>query len=153
MKILKVLKQYHKKILITLLAVLIIMQFFGIDKTNPPSDANQDFMTLTSPPSDISQLLKDACYDCHSNHTKYPWYTNIAPVSWWIKGHIDHGRGNLNFSEWGTYSDKKRTHKIEEVIEFVEDKRMPLLSYIIGHPEAKISKEDRANIVTWFKTL
>ena len=153
MKILEFLKAQRRKILLSLLAVLVIMQFFPIDKTNPSFEESNDFMNIHQPPNDIALLLKDACYDCHSNMTKYPWYTNVAPVSWWIKGHIDHGRDNLNFSEWGTFKEGKKEHKLDECIEFVEDKRMPLLSYIIAHPEARLSAEQRSDMVAWFQSI
>jgi len=127
------------------------MQFFPIDKTNPSIDTTKDYITLTQPPANIASLLKNACYDCHANTTTYPWYTSIAPVSWWVKGHIDNGRKQLNFSVWGDYSDKKKDHKIEECVEFVEETRMPLLSYIIAHSEARMSDEERAELVAWFR--
>jgi hypothetical protein len=75
----------------------------------------------------------------------------VAPVSWWVKGHIDHGREHLNFSIWGDYDAKKQAHKLEEAVEFVEETKMPLLSYIIAHPEARISEEARAELVKWFR--
>ena len=79
------------------LILLLLIQVFSIDKTNPPADPQDDFMTLTAPPVEIKTILKNACYDCHSNHTEYPWYTNIEPVSWWVKGHIKNGRRQVNF--------------------------------------------------------
>ena len=152
MKFLEFLGRNRKKILLGLLVILVVMQFFGIDKTNPPVIEEIDFITLEQPPDNVAIMLKEACYDCHSNRTKYPWYTNVAPVSWWIKGHIDHGRQNLNFSDWGNFSDGKKEHKLEECIEFVQEKRMPLLSYIIAHPEAKISEEQRLAMAQWFQS-
>ena len=145
-------KEIIRYILIGLAAFLVVAQFFRIDKTNPVSDPAQDFVTLQKPPPDIALMIKDACYDCHSNQTKYPWYTNVAPISWWVKGHIDHGREHLNFSEWGTYSSKKASHKLEECYEMVEDTKMPLMSYWIAHPEAKMTTEQRASLVEWFKS-
>lgn len=140
-----------KRILLGLVAVLVILQFFRIDKTNPPLDQPNDFITQTNPPQEIAALLKDACYDCHSHETKYPWYTNIAPVSWWIKDHIDEAREHLNFSIWGTYEAKKRAHKLEECYEEVEEKHMPLKSYTWMHPEAKLDESQRSKLVKWFK--
>lgn len=146
-------KKVYRYLWLILLAVFIIVQFFPIDKTNPESDPTKDFITLENPPQDIAVMLKNACYDCHSNHTKYPWYTNVAPFSWWIKGHIDHGREELNFSEWGNYSAKKASHKLEECYEKIENKSMPLTSYWVAHPEAKLSAEDRTKMVDWFKSI
>lgn len=146
-------KKIIRYILIGVAAFLIIAQFFPIDKTNPTSEPSLDFLTIEKPPAEIATMIKNSCYDCHSNHTKYPWYTNVAPVSWWIKGHIDHGKEHLNFSEWGSYSAKKANHKIEECHEMVEGTEMPLLTYWLVHPEAKMSTEQRAAMVAWFKKV
>lgn len=105
-----------KRILLGLVGLLLVIQFFRIDKTNPPVNQAKDFIKLSSPPAKVAQLLKDACYDCHSHETKYPWYTNIAPVSWWIKNHIDHGREHLNFSVWADYEAKKRIINLKSVM-------------------------------------
>lgn len=145
------LKKLLRYLFIGLLAFLIIAQFFPIDKNNPTSDPATDYLSLHHPPAEVASMLKTACYDCHSNNTKYPWYTSVAPVSWWVKGHIDHGRKHLNFSDWGTYSAKKAKHKLEECYEFVEETKMPLMSYWVAHPEAKMSTEQRAAMVKWFK--
>lgn len=142
-----------KRILLGLLAVFVVIQFFRIDKTNPPVVSEQEFMALAAPPADVSQLLKDACYDCHSHETKYPWYTNIAPVSWWIANHIEDGRKHLNFSVWGTYDQKKQAHKAEECYEEVKKQAMPLKSYLPAHPEARLSDEQRTRLVEWFMAL
>ena len=139
-----------KNIAWLLLVVLIIIQFISIDKTNPPVNPSQDFLTISQPPQEMARLIKDACYDCHSNTTKFPWYTNIQPVAWWVKNHIENGRKELNFSTWATYKNSKKIHKLEECAELTEATEMPLLSYILMHPEAKISEEERAAMVKWF---
>jgi hypothetical protein len=144
-------KAIVKKILIGLLVVLVAIQFIRIDKDNPPVEESQEFMTLTNPPAEIATLMKTACYDCHSHETKYPWYTNVSPVSWWVKDHIDEGREHLNFSVWGTYSAKKAAHKLEECYEEVEEGHMPLPSYLWVHSEAKLSEEQVNLLVSWFK--
>ena len=144
-------KTWIRYTLIGLLVALAIIQFFPIDKTNPAADMAKDYITIAQPPAQIATLLKNACYDCHSHSSKYPWYTSVAPVSWWVKGHIDNGRKHLNFSTWGDYSVKKVAHKLEECVEFVEETKMPLLSYIIAHPEARMNDEERAALVAWFR--
>ena len=146
-------KKYIKYVVYALLLFLVVAQFFPIDKTNPPADQSLDFVTIEQPTNVMESIIKATCYDCHSHETKYPWYTNVAPVSWWVKGHIDNGVKKLNFSEWGAYSDKKRKHKLEECVEFVEETRMPILSYIIAHSEARMSEEERTEMVAYFKTL
>lgn len=140
-----------KKIFILLAFVLVVIQFFAIDKNNPPIDERKTFVALVNPPADILQLLKDACYDCHSNETKYPWYTNVAPLSWWIKHHIDEGREHLNFSEWTSYSEEDRKHLLHEAAEETEEKHMPLGSYVRMHSEADLSDADRQKLVTWLE--
>ena len=140
-----------KYILIALALFLIIAQFFKIDKTNPEATAELDFIQSNQVPSEIATMLKASCYDCHSNETKYPWYTDVAPISWFVKGHINNGREHLNFSEWGNYTDKKKTHKMEECVEVVyEMKSMPMLSYTIMHGSAKLNDEKRKTLADWF---
>ena len=139
-----------KKIFIGLVLLLfVVIQFFRIDKTNPPVEPDLDIVNVVKAPVVVSEMLKTSCYDCHSNESIYPWYTNIAPVSWWIKKHINEGRDELNFSEWGNYSARRKDHKLDEIIELVEEGEMPLKSYLITHGDAKISTEQRAKIVEW----
>jgi len=139
--------------LLALVAILLVIQLFRIDKTNPPVEPGTDFMALANPPADVAQILKSSCYDCHSHETKYPWYTNVAPVSWWIGNHIKEARGHLNFSAWNTYDAEKKAHKAEECAEEVEKKLMPLKSYLRMHPEARLSDEQRERFSAWFKSV
>ncbi len=143
--------KYIKYFLIGVLILLLIIQFFRIDKTNPPADPSADLITNLQPPEDVSIMIKLACYDCHSNHTKYPWYTNIAPISFWIKGHIKHAREELNFSEWTSYDAKKAHHKLEECYEKVMEGHMPLPSYTWMHSESKLSDKQRTVLANWFR--
>lgn len=143
----------RRNILLALLALLIIMQFFPIDKTNPPVESGKDFLQQTNAPLMAQRLFKDACYDCHSNEVKYPWYTNIAPLSFWIAGHIRNGKRQVNFSTWADYPSSKQKHKIEECIEVLEEKRMPLTSYTLLHPEAKMSAKEQTELINWLKNL
>lgn len=142
-----------KKILFGLLAVVVIIQFFRIDKTNPPVNRTLDIMNVVPVSTEIKSILKTSCYDCHTNETVYPWYTNIAPVSWWIKKHIDDGRDELNFSEWGNYSLRRKDHKLDEIVEMVDEDEMPLPSYLIAHGDARLSTEQKAQLVDWAKAL
>lgn len=139
------------KVAIALVGVIIVIQFFQIDKTNPEVDLSQDFITLTKPPKDIEKLLRSACYDCHSHETSYPWYASFAPISWSVGNHIEEGREHLNFSIWGSYSDEKAEHKLEEIYEEVEEGEMPLKSYTWMHSEAKLSNEQVESLATWAK--
>lgn len=140
-----------KRILLTLFAVFIIIQFFRIDKSTPTFDKHQDFIAITKPPKDIEKLLRNACYDCHSFETKYPSYSNVAPVSWWMENHIVEGRDHLNFSEWGSYKPDHANHKLEECAEEVEHKKMPLDSYTWTHGDAELSSANRKKLAEWFE--
>lgn len=130
---------------------LLVLQFFRIDKSNPPADQAQDYLAISAPPAEISTLIKAACYDCHSHTTQYPWYSNIQPVAWWVKDHIEEGREHLNFSVWATYNTKKAAHKLEECYEVIESKEMPMKSYTWMHGSARLSAEERSTLAAWFR--
>ena len=146
--------KFKRKHIFTILGVvLLLIQFVRIDKTNPPIDLDSDFIVSVNTPTNIALNIKEACYDCHSHATKYPWYTSVAPVSWWVKGHINGGREHLNFSAWNTYSQDKKDHKIEECIEVMEKGWMPLASYTWMHPEAKLTDLEHEEMISYFKSL
>lgn len=140
-----------KKILVIILVAFIIIQFFPIDKTNPAPTPGMDFLRIKDTPPEIATLINSSCYDCHSNETRYPWYANIAPTSWFLKNHINDGRKHLNFSTFAVYETKQQIHKLEECIEMVEKKQMPLYSYFLGHQEAKLTDEQRKILIDYFK--
>lgn len=142
-----------KKILLGLLVILVLIQFYRPAKNIATETPKTDFLAVTNPTNSTAKLIRDACYDCHSNNTKYPWYNNIAPVSWVIAHHVDEGKEHLNYSEWSTFSVKKKNHKLEEMIEMLEEREMPLESYLPMHPEAKLSNEQITELNAWFKTL
>jgi hypothetical protein len=97
--------------------------------------------------------MKSSCYDCHSNETVYPWYSNVAPVSWLLKSHIKGARQQVNFSTWGDYDLDDQQHAIRECIEVLEEKRMPMKSYVWMHKEAKLSEQDRDRLMVYFSSL
>lgn len=142
-----------KNIAIFLVFLFLVIQSIRIDKTTEPVNPTTDFIALTSANAEIANTLKIACYDCHSSQPTYPWYTNIAPVSWWIKHHINEGSQHLNFSIWGTYSDKRKNHKLEECIEMIEEGEMPISSYTLMHGEAKLTDAQKLQLVEFFKAL
>ena len=142
-----------KKIVLFVLVLLIAFQFIRIDKSTKPVDPALDIIELTKPDAEIASVLKASCYDCHSNQPAYPWYTNIAPVSWWIKHHINEGTHHLNFSDWGNYTQKRKDHKLEECIEMVEEDEMQMSSYTLMHKDAKLSLAQKTLLINWFKAL
>lgn len=140
-----------KKILIFLVIILGVIQFFRIDKNNPKVDQQKDFFTLTDPSEEIKTQFKTSCYDCHSNETVYPWYSNVAPVSWFLKGHINEGREKFNFSEWGNFTSDKQRNILEDCEEEIETDEMPLSAYTLMHSEAKLDDNKKALLTDWLK--
>lgn len=142
-----------KKALTIIVVLFLILQFFRIEKTNPAENQGMDFLTIKNTPQNISKQIKASCYDCHSNETVYPWYSNIQPVAWFLKSHIDEGRNKLNFSTFSTYEPQKQAHKLEECIEMIEKNEMPLESYTLMHPNAKLTPEAKKNLLEYFKKI
>lgn len=127
-----------KNVILLLLFVLVIAQFFKPEKNISNQQTN-----VNNIPENILKDLKIACYDCHSNQTNYPWYSNVQPVAWWLNKHIVNGKKHLNF-------DKKLTRKnLEEIAEVIEENEMPLFSYTIIHKDAKLSDLQKKGIMDW----
>ncbi len=141
-----------KKILLGLLVVFIIIQFFRPTKNVATAEQPQSINNVYTVPDNVGVILKNACFDCHSNYTKYPWYINIQPVAWWMDDHIQEGKRKLNFSEFGNYPLKKQDHKLEEVTEQIVDE-MPLKSYRLAHSNARLTAEDKKLITDWANGL
>ena len=138
-----------KKLLMGLLIVFLIAQFFCPEKNEGDLSSIESFLVETNPPEKVKLILKETCYDCHSNVTKYPWYNNITPVNYWLAGHIKDGKKHFNMSNWEGNSTKRKDHKFEELIEMVEDKEMPLPSYTWTHGEAKLSEQQIEDLLKW----
>jgi hypothetical protein len=142
-----------KRILVFLLIVLIVLQFFRPEKNLSGQTSRNDIMTLYAIPADVKTILVKACNDCHSNNTTYPWYSNIQPVAWWLDDHIKDGKKHLNISEFASYSLRRQYHKMEEVEEMVEKKEMPLESYTYIHKDANLTQEERNKVIAWSKAI
>lgn len=138
-----------KNILWLLLVVLIVAQFFSPEKNQGDLASIDAFLKETNPPENVKAILEETCYDCHSDVTRYPWYNNITPVNYWLAEHVNDGKKHFNVSNWVGNSVKRKDHKMEELIEMVEEKEMPLKSYTITHSEAKLSDEQIKAVVTW----
>jgi len=130
-------------------AALLAIQFIQPDTSNPPVDPAQDFQQAANPPAEVQSILKEACYDCHSNETRYPWYSRVAPVSWWIADHVGEGREKLNFSTFGALSPKDRSEALDEAAEKVDQGEMPLASYTWLHPAARLTTAQRNLVSGW----
>jgi len=140
-----------KKVILGLVVLLALgflaIQFIPTGVGNPPAEPGQALEV----PADVEPILAAACYDCHTNQTVWPWYSHVAPLSWWIADHVADGRRHLNFSEWASYPPEKADHKLEEIIASQQDKWMPLDSYVPMHPGADLTDEQRGKIIAWAK--
>ena len=134
-------------ILIVALVALVVIQFVRPEKNQGGYETITAFETETKPSEEVAQILKQNCYDCHSAQTEYPWYAEIAPISMWLDDHIEDGSKHFNVSEWSTYSAKKKDHKLDELIEEVEEGEMPLDSYTWIH--GNLSPEDKELLIQW----
>lgn len=141
-----------KKITIGIVIILVAIQFFPTDK-NLSDDNTYHISKSYDLPDNVNMILKNACNDCHTNSTNYPWYSNIQPIGFWLNGHITDGKRHLNFSEFTNRPLAYQNHKLEETIEMVEEKEMPLPSYTyLGlHSEANMTEEERQVLIDWAK--
>lgn len=144
-------KKALKLIAILFFLGIVILQFFRPERTNPPIVKNETLEATMKVPENVQAILNRSCKDCHSNETVYPWYSNIAPVSWSVVDHIKVGREELNFSEWGTYSKRKKERKLEEICEEVEEGEMPHYQYLWIHWDATLTKSDVQVLCEWAK--
>lgn len=142
-----------KKIGLGLLVVLVIIQFVRPTRNISTGESPNEITKFYDVPAEVHAVLKKSCYDCHSNNTEYPWYTNIQPVGLWLQSHVNEGKGELNFSEFGTYEQKKAKHKFEEIEEVVGEGEMPLSSYTLIHRDTKLTPEQSSTIAAWASAL
>jgi hypothetical protein len=142
-----------KKILLAILIAFVIIQFIRPSRNESGGITTNDITQQYHVPTPITDILKRSCNDCHTNHTRYPWYTNIQPIGWWMQKHVEDGKRNLNFNEFGTYKPKDQDHVMDEIIEVIEKNVMPQNSYLWMHGEAKLSEEDKAILIAWAKQL
>ncbi len=138
---------------LVLLVVLVGLQFFPARTNNSSTVPSTDFIKTYKAPKQIAQTLNASCYDCHSNNTKYPWYSKVQPVGWLLEDHINDGKEVLNLSEFGSYSGRKQQSKLISMISQIEDDKMPLPSYIFIHREARLSKENKKTLLDYLRTL
>ena len=126
-----------------------IAQFIRPAKTNPAIDQSLAIESHLQVDPKVAAIFDRSCVDCHSNKTRWPWYSNIAPVSWFVIDHVNEGRGNLNFSEWGTYDKEQQADLLREICGEVKRGMMPLSSYTPLHPGSKLSEDDISAICGW----
>ncbi|QDP84435.1 cytochrome C [Chryseobacterium sp. SNU WT5] len=142
-----------KKLLIIIIVAFILIQFFPIDKNNPVATPQLDFLKIKNTPQSTAAIIRNSCYDCHSNESIYPWYSNVQPFGWFLENHINEGRKELNFSTFATYDKKRQAHKLDEAVEMIEKGKMPMDSYVIAHSEAKLTEAQKDEVIRYFKMV
>ena len=145
-------KKVVKIVIIVLAVAFVIAQFFRPDRTLPPENPADTLEASTQVPQNVEAILTRSCADCHSNRTKYPWYSNISPFSWFLANHINEGRQEMNISTWNTTDTKRRVRKLDKMCEEVQNGEMPLPSYLWIHWDAKLSPNDVNTLCSWTDT-
>ncbi len=142
-------KKIVKNLLIILLVILVIIQFIrpakNISLTKGPNDISSKYPV----PDSVAQILKVACNDCHTDSTRYPWYSNIQPFYFWLNSHIKDGKRALNFSEFSSDKIRKQYNSFSKMSTEVKEGGMPLPSYLWIHSDAKLSDAQKAMISSW----
>ena len=144
-------KKIIKPIALVLLAALIIIQFFRPEKNVGSSETigANDISKLYPVPREVASILQTSCYDCHSNNTHYPWYSNFQPVAWWLADHVNEGKKEINFSEFASYRIGKQYRKLEKMNSEVKEGEMPLESYTFIHGDAKLNPAQKEKLMNW----
>ena len=146
-----------KKVLKTigwvLLFALIVIQFFHPEKNIHPGDQPNSIEKKFTVSSDVKNILDKACYDCHSNNTRYPWYNNIQPVAWWLADHVNEGKRELNFDDFIMRRPRFQYNRMKQTIDLVKKEAMPLDSYTWIHKDAILTEEEKTKIYDWAKSI
>tara|TARA_R110001592_G_scaffold53336_1_gene163555 strand:+ start:495 stop:947 length:453 start_codon:yes stop_codon:yes gene_type:complete len=142
-----------KIVLLILLVAFVGIQFISTERNQSDIVPKTDFMLVHNVPKKIQDKLQVSCYDCHSNNTAYPWYNKIQPVAWFLEDHVKNGKAELNFSEWGSLSSRRKASKLRSIIKQIESGEMPLDSYTLIHKDAKFSREETNEIINFISQL
>jgi hypothetical protein len=137
------------KILVVLISLFMVSQFLSPKKNQSGLYAVNQFFLDTNTPKEVQILLKEACFDCHSDQTDYPWYNSITPINYWLNSHIKGGKKHFDVSKWFSYSDNRKVHKLEELVEEVKERKMPLKSYTWTHKSAVLDQNQINSLVDW----
>lgn len=142
-----------KKIGLAFIAVLLIIQLIPANLPEVSENNPDDLLANNSVPENIESILRSSCYDCHSNETVYPWYSYVAPISFLVSKDTRKGRKHLNFSEWQSLSKPDKAEALDELVEEVESGEMPMKIYPVTHPDARLTDEQRQELINWADDL
>ncbi len=142
-----------KSIGLVMLVVLVGIQFIPSRTNQDKAVSPSDFIVTNGIPENIGHILRTSCYNCHSNNTSYPWYSRVQPVGWFLQNHINKGKAELNFSEFGSYSVRKQKSKLSSMVSQIGKDEMPLSSYTFIHHEARLSQEYKKVLIDYLNAL
>ncbi len=140
-----------KKILLLFVAVFLAIQFIIPAHNKSGQVLPTDFAKVFTAPANVQSTLQNACYDCHSNNTNYPWYSNIQPMAWVMARHISKGKAKLNFSGFGSNTTRKQISKLKEILNQIKDSEMPIPSYKLMHKSARLSQDEKTLLINWLQ--
>ena len=134
-----------------MVAIVLVIQFIPVERNVSTVPAGQSFQKTEKVPANVAAILKVSCYDCHSNNTRYPWYSELQPGAWFMARHIKKGKEELNFDEFNNYSKRRKKAKIKSIISQIEKDEMPLKSYRMMHGNARLSADEKKELLDFFR--
>ena len=146
-------KKFLRRFLIVMLVILVIIQFIRPAKNLSATSSATDISIKYPTPDSVLKILQVACYDCHSNNSRYPWYAAIQPVNFWMNGHIADGKSGLNFSEFAAYPIRKQYRRMDDLAKEVKEGGMPLPSYLWIHNDARLTDSQKNMLITWATSI
>jgi hypothetical protein len=147
-------KKIIKKILFIGLIIFLLMQLYQPARNESfEQDITANFTKVYKVPKNVEIILRTSCYDCHSNNTFYPWYSYIQPTRFFMESHINEGKENLNFNEWGNYSGRKQKNKLDRIAKQIKSNEMPLASYTLIHKNAILTATQKEEVINWISKL
>ena len=134
------------------LALLLGAQFIRSPMDNRGvAEGPQSLAAKLTPPAPVLQYLREACYDCHSDHSRYPWYAYVQPVGWVVARHIQQGKRAINLSTFGTLGTTSQISRLEWMLDDINEGEMPDWSYRLMHPNSKLTPTQLAEITDWMQ--
>lgn len=142
-------RKWFRRIFWTVFVFLVLAQFIPVPRTNPSVDASKTLAATTPVPPEVAGIIERSCQDCHSNLTRWPWYSHVAPISWGVWNDVRAARSRMNFSEWGTLSDRRKDTRLGDIVEQVTAGDMPDSKYLWIHRDAKLTAQDKKTLIDW----
>ena len=137
---------------VLVVAIVLVIQVIPVERNVSTVPPGQSFEKTEKVPANVAAILKVSCYDCHSNNTRYPWYSVLQPGAWFMARHIKEGKEELNLDEFNDYSKRRKKAKIKSIISQIEKEEMPLKSYLLLHPDAGLTPNKKKVLLQFFQS-